>query len=256
MAARSRPHTARSASSRLFAWLGSISDQASNSPQHCARVDTSRRPNWRKIPPLALRRQGPRKRAAVDRANNVAVEVKDLRKDYGAQRRAHGLDMTVRVGRCWRCSPQRLGQEHAASLHQPPRRLWDSGTLRVGGRRLGFHDDGKRLTPRAVAMSAPASASHGVPAIQFVQPSHRQGNVAGPALGHGMTRIDADRRADELLERVGLSHRANALPRHLSAASQKRVAIARRAAPNPSVLLLRRADLGARIPNSSTRCWR
>jgi polar amino acid transport system permease protein len=64
-------------------------------------------------------------------------------------------------------------------------------------------------------------------------------NIAGPLRWvHGMTGIDADRRAHELLDRVGLSHRADALPRHLSGGQQQRVAIARALAPNPSVLLL------------------
>jgi len=45
-------------------------------------------------------------------------------------------------------------------------------------------------------------------------------------------------RAMELLTRVSLAQRADALPRHLSGGQQQRVAIARALAPRPSVLLL------------------
>jgi len=103
------------------------------------------------IPPLALRRKDRAKRAAVIARNNVAVEVKDLRKDYGAQRVLNGLDMTVRVGEVLALlGPSGSGK---STLLRCINHLedWDPGTLRVGGRRLGFHDDGKRLTPRAVA---------------------------------------------------------------------------------------------------------
>jgi polar amino acid transport system permease protein len=192
------------------------------------------------IPPLALRRKDRAKRAAMIARNNVAVEIKDLRKDYGAQRVLNGLDMTVRVGEVLALlGPSGSGK---STLLRCINHLedWDSGTLRVGGRRLGFHDDGKRLTPRAVANER-ASVGVGMVFQQFNLFSHLSAreNVAGPLRWvHGMTRIDADRRADELLERVGLSHRANALPRHLSGGQQQRVAIARALAPNPSVLLL------------------
>lgn len=64
-------------------------------------------------------------------------------------------------------------------------------------------------------------------------------NIAGPLRWvHGVAPAEAERRALALLERVGLSHRADALPRHLSGGQQQRVAIARAIAPNPTVLLL------------------
>jgi polar amino acid transport system permease protein len=64
-------------------------------------------------------------------------------------------------------------------------------------------------------------------------------NVAGPLRWvHGLSAEAADRRALELLTRVGLGHRVEALPRHLSGGQQQRVAIARALAPGPSVLLL------------------
>ncbi len=191
-------------------------------------------------PPLALARKDRAKRAATIARNNVAVEVKDLHKRYGAQSVLNGLDLTVRVGEVLALlGPSGSGK---STLLRCINHLedWDSGTVRVGGRRLGFGDDNKPLTPRAVADER-ASVGVGMVFQQFNLFSHltAKENVAGPLRWvHGMTRIDADRRADELLERVGLSHRADALPRHLSGGQQQRVAIARALAPNPSVLLL------------------
>jgi polar amino acid transport system permease protein len=180
------------------------------------------------------------KHAALVERNNVAVEVTDLRKNYGTQTVLNGLDLTVRVGEVVALlGPSGSGK---STLLRCINHLenWDSGTVRVGGRRLGYHDDGKRLSPRAVANER-ASVGVGMVFQQFNLFSHltARENVAGPLRWvHGMTRVDADRRARELLERVGLSHRADALPRHLSGGQQQRVAIARALAPNPSVLLL------------------
>jgi ABC-type lipoprotein export system ATPase subunit len=50
-------------------------------------------------------------------------------------------------------------------------------------------------------------------------------------------RGDAYQRARQALEAVGLSHRMDAFPRHLSAGEEKRVVIARAIINNPSVLL-------------------
>jgi polar amino acid transport system ATP-binding protein/polar amino acid transport system permease protein len=191
-------------------------------------------------PPLALTRKDRAKRAATIARNNVAVEVQDLHKRYGAQAVLDGLDMTVRVGEVLALlGPSGSGK---STLLRCISHIedWDSGTVRVGGRRLGYGEDNKPLTPRAVANER-ASVGVGMVFQQFNLFSHltAKENVAGPLRWvHGMTRIDAGRRADELLERVGLSHRADALPRHLSGGQQQRVAIARALAPNPSVLLL------------------
>ena len=180
------------------------------------------------------------KRSATIARNNVAVEVKDLSKTYGKQNVLDGLNLTVRVGEVIALlGPSGSGK---STLLRCINHLenWDAGTVRVGGRRLGFDDDGRPLSPRAIANER-ANVGVGMVFQQFNLFSHltAKENVAGPLRWvHGMTRIDADRRARELLDRVGLSHRADALPRHLSGGQQQRVAIARALAPNPSVLLL------------------
>ena len=180
------------------------------------------------------------KRAAMIARNNVAVEVKDLAKAYGPQTVLGGLNLTVRIGEVVALlGPSGSGK---STLLRCINHLenWDVGTVQVGGRRLGFHGDGKRLSARAIANER-ASVGVGMVFQQFNLFSHltAKENIAGPLRWvHGMARVDADRRAYELLERVGLSHRADALPRHLSGGQQQRVAIARALAPNPSVLLL------------------
>ena len=191
-------------------------------------------------PAPTLTRDERTKRAVTIARNNIAVEVKDLRKSYGEQAVLGGLDLTVRIGEVVALlGPSGSGK---STLLRCINHLesWDSGTVRVGGRRLGFRDDGKLLSPRDIANER-ASVGVGMVFQQFNLFGHltAKENVAGPLRWvHGMTNIDADRRALELLDRVGLSHRADALPRHLSGGQQQRVAIARALAPNPSVLLL------------------
>jgi polar amino acid transport system permease protein len=204
-------------------------------------LDAVTAPDVAALPPApTLTREERTKRAVTISRNNIAVEVKDLRKTYGAQSVLDGLDLTVRIGEVVALlGPSGSGK---STLLRCINHLesWDSGTVRVGGRRLGFRDDGGRLSPRDIANER-ASVGVGMVFQQFNLFSHltAKENVAGPLRWvHGMTKIDADRRARELLDRVGLSHRADALPRHLSGGQQQRVAIARALAPNPSVLLL------------------
>src|SRR5258708_35191573 len=97
-------------------------------------------------PPLALTGKDRAKRATTIARNNVAVEVKDLHKRYGAQTVLDGLDMTVRVGEVLALlGPSGSGK---STLLRCINHIedWDSGTARVGGRRLGYGEDNK---PRA-----------------------------------------------------------------------------------------------------------
>jgi polar amino acid transport system ATP-binding protein/polar amino acid transport system permease protein len=170
----------------------------------------------------------------------TTVEVRGLCKRYGDHVVLKELDLTVRSGEVvallGRSGSGKSTLLRCINLLEE----WDSGTIRVGGRRLGFREDGKPLSARAVAKER-ASEGVGMVFQQFNLFSHltARENVAGPLRWvHGMSKPAADQRADELLERVGLAHRADALPRHLSGGQQQRVAIARALAPSPSVLLL------------------
>ncbi|MBO7264802.1 MAG: ABC transporter ATP-binding protein [Alistipes sp.] len=62
-------------------------------------------------------------------------------------------------------------------------------------------------------------------------------NVMMPMLIAGLSRRDAECRADELLQLVSMSHRADHRPSALSGGEQQRVAIARALANRPSVVL-------------------
>ncbi len=205
-----------------------------------AAAPTQALPDTPLPPPRATSREDRARHAAMVERNNVAVEGSVLRKKYGTLTVLNGLDLTVRIGEVVALlGPSGSGK---STLLRCINHLenWDSGMVRVGGRRLGHRDDGKPLSPRAIANER-ADVGVGMVFQQFNLFSHltAKENIAGPLRWvHGMTRTDADRRARELLERVGLGHRAAALPRHLSGGQQQRVAIARALAPNPSVLLL------------------
>ena len=193
-----------------------------------------------KRPPAALPAAARAERLATLARGAVAVEVTRLHKRYGDQVVLDHLDLTVRAGEVVAL----LGRSGSgkSTLLRCINHLeeWDAGTVRVGGRRIGYRDDGHRLTARDVARER-ASLGVGMVFQQFnlfglltaLQ------NVAGPLRWvHGVAAAEANRRALDLLHRVGLAHRAEALPRHLSGGQQQRVAIARALAPNPNVLLL------------------
>ena len=62
-------------------------------------------------------------------------------------------------------------------------------------------------------------------------------NIELPLLYMGISRSERRRRVNEIMERVGIAHRAKHFPCQLSGGQQQRVAIARAVIPSPKIIL-------------------
>ena len=71
----------------------------------------------------------------------------------------------------------------------------------------------------------------------FPHKTIRENITLAPVTLKKMTKVEADKRADELLERVGLADKANAYPEQLSGGQKQRIAIVRSLAMDPEVML-------------------
>jgi glutamate transport system ATP-binding protein len=106
----------------------------------------------------------------------------------------------------------------------------DGGTIRLEGRPLP--SEGREL--------ARLRSDVGMVFQQFNLFAHKSvlDNVTlGPIKVRGQSRQDAERRARELLARVGVENQADKLPAQLSGGQQQRVAIARALAMDPKLML-------------------
>ena len=105
----------------------------------------------------------------------------------------------------------------------------DSGQILVGGERVDELRDPAEY--RAATVGFVFQFHNLVPVLSAVE------NVQVPMLGRGRSRSERERRAHELLEEVGLAHRAASRPPTLSGGERQRVAIARALANGPRLLL-------------------
>jgi polar amino acid transport system ATP-binding protein len=115
------------------------------------------------------------------------------------------------------------------------------GTIWVGGECLSHMKRGERLVPADDKYQRVVRKRIGMVFQQFnLFPNMKvlQNITEAPIRVLGLSRAEAEQRAHELLELVGLSEKVNEHPGRLSGGQQQRVAIARALAMQPDVLLL------------------
>ncbi|MFD2470784.1 ectoine/hydroxyectoine ABC transporter ATP-binding protein EhuA [Amycolatopsis silviterrae] len=117
----------------------------------------------------------------------------------------------------------------------------DGGTIEVGGQPLSHMPRRGKLVPADEKYLRGMRRRIGMVFQQFnLFPNMRvrQNITEAPVRVLGLSTADAEARAIELLELVGLADKADAHPAQLSGGQQQRVAIARALAMRPEVLLL------------------
>ena len=106
-----------------------------------------------------------------------------------------------------------------------------SGHLLLGGR------DVAALSPAELARLRNEVIGFVFQSFHLLARTSARDNVGLPLIYRGVRRTERRRRAEEVLARVGLSHRVLHRPNQLSGGEQQRVAIARALVTGPSVLL-------------------
>jgi polar amino acid transport system ATP-binding protein len=164
------------------------------------------------------------------RATTPVVRVEDVRKSFGDNLVLDGVDLTVNAGEALVViGPSGSGKStllRCVNLLEPI----DSGQIFF---------EGQEITRKGVKVAA-VRQRIGIVFQQFNLFPHLRAidnlTLAARRVGH-IPRKEAEQRAHELLERVGLSDKARSYPHQLSGGQQQRVAIARALMMRPHVML-------------------
>ena len=116
----------------------------------------------------------------------------------------------------------------------------DAGRLYVDGELVGYRQKGDKLYEISAKEAARQRREIGMVFQHFNLFPHRtalENVIEAPILVKGESKASATARARDLLERVGLSAKADAYPAQLSGGQQQRVAIARALAMEPKLML-------------------
>ncbi len=162
------------------------------------------------------------------------VTVRGIHKSFGDNHVLRGLDLSADAGTVSvLIGPSGSGKTTALrcldALEVPER-----GTVRIGDVTVDYGaSPDQRALRRLRAQSGMVFQAHHL----FPHMTALENVMAGPALAQKVPREEARAQALELLGRVGLAEKADALPVQLSGGQQQRVGIARALAVRPRVLL-------------------
>ena len=168
--------------------------------------------------------------------SDVSLRLDGITKTYNAGTPAavevlRGIDLHLSKGEVTALvAPSGAGKStllHIAGLLDTP----DAGKVEIAGADVNGASDRKRTAVRRDEVGFVYQFHHLLPEFSA------QENIVLPQLAAGVSRQEADARAKELLEIVGIAPRAHHRPAALSGGEQQRVAFCRALANGPSVLL-------------------
>ncbi|CAH2603885.1 glutamate/aspartate ABC transporter ATP binding subunit [Rhodovastum atsumiense] len=159
------------------------------------------------------------------------LEIVGLEKRFGERQVLRGIDLRVETGELvFVIGPSGSGKSTMLRccnrLEEP-----SAGDILVDNRNI-MHGSTRDLNRMRLQVGMVFQGFHLYPHLSVM------GNVTlaqRKALGRG--RAEAEAKAMEMLDQVGLAHRATAMPAELSGGQQQRVAIARALALDPKVVL-------------------
>ena len=159
------------------------------------------------------------------------IRCREIRKRFGTVEVLRGIDLDIARGEVVTVvGPSGAGKttllQIIGTLAQP-----DSGTVEIAGRDTGSLRPAELVRLRNEQIGFVFQFHHLLPEFTATE------NVMIPALIRRTSRAAAQRRAVELLELLGVGHRAGHKPAELSGGEQQRVAVARALVNDPSIIL-------------------
>lgn len=160
-----------------------------------------------------------------------ALQVSRVTKSYGSTEVLRGVSLSLEPGeRVALMGPSGSGKSTLLNciggIDRP-----DEGAIEIAGQPLGGLDEEGLCRLRRETVSTVFQFFHLLPTL-----SARE-NIEFPLQLQGVLTNERNRRVRDLIEEVGLSHRAGAMPHELSGGEMQRVAIARALVIEPRLIL-------------------